>query len=99
VTSGRPIPSVAAECAALLANVARPTVPDVLPIVRAYYALPGNGAGGSLRVVLDDYNAATDFVDFCIEIADARGDAHGAALGLVLRRMSKTQRLKLARAK
>jgi hypothetical protein len=87
---------VSAECAALLANVAKPNVPDVAPIVRAYYALPGNGAGGSLHIALDDGNVRDSDLDFCIERAEERGDEHGAALARVLRRMSKTQRLKLA---
>lgn len=77
----------------------KPTVPEVLPLVRAYYAKPGNGAGGALHVVLDDYNVGDDNVQFCLDDARALGDDDGVALAKVLLRMSKTQRLKLARAK
>ncbi|MGK3995123.1 hypothetical protein [Sorangium sp. So ce1024] len=95
MTTTRSIPDIAAEAHALLANKLKPAVPDVAPLVRAYYALPENGAGGSLHVVLDDRNIETHFVESALERAEASGDADGAALAKVLLRMSKTQRLKL----
>lgn len=73
----------------------KPTVPEVLPIVRAYYAKPGNLAGGSLHIVLDDGNVGDDCVEFCEKEATERGDDDGVALARILRRMSKTQRHKL----
>lgn len=86
---------IAAEARAMLASVQKPTVPDVLPLVLAYYAKPENGAGGSLHVVLDDRNIGTPFVESALERAEEAGDADGAALAKLLLRMSKTQRLKL----
>lgn len=73
----------------------KPTVPEVLPLVRAYYAKDGNGAGGSLHVVLDDGNVEDHFVEFCMEEARKMGDVAGVALAELLLGMSKTQRRKL----
>ncbi len=76
----------------------KPTVPEVLPIARAYYAKPGNGAGGSLHIVLDDYNVDDDSVSFCMDHAADKGDDDGVALAGLLLRMSRTQRLKIGRS-
>lgn len=76
----------------------RITVPDALPLVRRYYALPGNSAGGSLHVVLEDCNVDDRSIDVCNWWAVRHKDHAGQALALVLRRMSKTQRRKLAGA-
>ncbi len=73
----------------------RPTVPEVLPMARAYMYEPGHGAGGSLHTVLGDCNVRDADVDFCARWAEEQGDADGVALARLLRRMSKTQRLKL----
>jgi hypothetical protein len=72
----------------------KPTVPEVLPFVNAYYAFPGNEAGGSLHVVLEDNNE--DSAAWCQEWAKGRGDACGEALAEVMTRMSLTQVGKLA---
>lgn len=74
----------------------RITVPDALPLVRRYYALPGNSNGGSLHIVLEEPNYADGDVDYCLKHAERHSDYAGQALALVLRRMSKTQRRKLA---
>jgi hypothetical protein len=71
-------------------------VPDVLPLVREYYAMPGNGAGGSLHIVLDDLNLDDDSVAWSVKRARERGDGYGERLGIILLAMSRTQRLKLA---
>lgn len=83
----------------------KPTVPEVLPIVRHYYA-QGHGAGGCLHIVLDDGNVRDDDVRFCLDWAVEHGDADGwkpdvdgAWLCHVLLRMSRTQRTKLYREK
>jgi hypothetical protein len=73
----------------------KPTIPEVLPLVQAYYAKPGNFAGGSLHIVLDDGNVNDGSVQFCIDYAREKGDEDGIALGMLLLRMSKTQRSKL----
>lgn len=75
----------------------KPTVPEVEWMVREYKAKPGNGAGGALHIVLDDCNVHDEHVDHCIERALELDDKDGIAIGRLLRMMSKTQRLKLAR--
>lgn len=74
----------------------KPTVPEVLPMMYAYRDTEGNGAGGSLHIVLDDGNTEDDHVKWCIEHAKERGDVAGVELGEMLLRMSRTQRKKLS---
>lgn len=74
----------------------KPTVPEVPPLVVAYYAKSGHGAGGNLHIVLDDENVDDGQVQFCLDLARRVGDADGVQLAELLLRMSKTQRLKLA---
>ncbi len=76
--------------------VTRPTVPQVVPIARAYYGLPGNGVGGSLHIVLDDENVQDSHVDFCIQQAVDTCDHPGYMLGCILRKMTRTQRAKVS---
>lgn len=73
----------------------KPTVPEVLPLVNAYYAMPGNGVGGSLHVVLEEGNVRDGDVEFCRQIAIDDDDPEGVVLAEILLRMSRTQRLKL----
>jgi hypothetical protein len=75
----------------------KPTVPEVLPLVEAYYDKPGNGVGGSLHIVLEDGNIRTSDVEFCRQWALDHGDADGVRLAELLLRMSQTQRRKLSR--
>lgn len=77
----------------------RITVPDALPLVRRYYALRGNSNGGSLHIVLEDGNVEDGDIAYCMGWAERDSDHAGQALALVLRRMSKTQRRKLAGAR
>lgn len=74
----------------------KPTIPEVLPVMRAFARLPGNGAAGSLHIVLDDGNVSDEDVRFCLEEARLRGDVPGAELAGLLLRMSRTQRRKLS---
>lgn len=76
-------------------NPDRPKVPEVLPLVRAYYQKPGNGVGGNLHIVLDDGNVEDSHVLFCLECAEQEGDADGIQLCQMLLQMTKTQRRKL----
>jgi len=73
----------------------KPTLPEVIERFEAYYAKPGNGAWGSLHVVLDDHNLEDVCVRGCIEFAEERGDSDGAELARLLLRMSRTQRGKI----
>lgn len=84
------------RCALLLERGKKPECPEVVPLVREYYSQLGNGAGGSLHVVLDDNNVEDSFVDGAIGHALSMGDIDGMALAAVLRMMSKTQRYKLS---
>ena len=89
--------TISAQCSDLLASAAKPAVPAVLPIVNAYMAKPGNGVGGSLHIVLCDGNTDGHSVEFCQQWAAEQGDEDGEALARVLLRMSRTQRLRIAR--
>lgn len=73
----------------------KPTIPEVLPLVRAYYAKPNNGVGGSLHLVLDDGNIETYWVEYCKQYALENNDPDGVALAELLLKMSYTQRKKL----
>lgn len=76
-------------------SLPKPTVPEVIPIMRKYAALPGNSVGGSLHIVLDDGNVDDDSVLHCIKWAHECADVAGVKLGEILLRMSRTQRKKL----
>lgn len=80
-----------------MAGMDKPTVPEVAPLVRALYASPGGGVGCCLHIVLDDGNVDDKSVDFCLRTALMRGHPECERLALLLRRMSKTQRLKLGK--
>lgn len=72
--------------------------PEVIAAYRAYYGLPGNSAGGSLHIVLDDGNREDKHIQWCFDDALKNGDVEGAALATAIMFMSKTQRRKLDRA-
>lgn len=74
----------------------RLTVPDVLPLVRAYVSRPENSVGGSLHVVLEDHNIKDSDVQHCLDYALEHEDPDGVALARMLLQLSKTQRLRLA---
>lgn len=68
----------------------RPTVPEVLPLVRDYYA--DHMTGGILHVVLDDGNLEDGHIKGCIEQAVLEGDARAEAIGRMMLQMTRTQR-------
>lgn len=74
----------------------KPTVPEVLLLVREYLAKGGNSAGGSLHIVLEDGNVEDCHVEFCLGFAKERGDVDGERIAGLLLQMSRTQRRKLA---
>lgn len=86
----------------------RPAVPEVMPLVNAYYAFTDCGVGGSLHIVLDDKNIEDTHIQFCIQCAQdpefwvakhyGGHDEAGELLGRILLLMSHTQRSKLATA-
>jgi|SRR4051812_22637710 len=59
-------------------------VSDVDALVERFYAMPENGVGGSLHIVLDDCNINDGSVEWCIEHARGRDDRAGEALGRLL---------------
>lgn len=72
----------------------RPTIPQVRERFLDYvYANP---VWGSLHIVLSDQNLDDDCVRSCIDYAISEGDEEGEALGRILLKMSRTQRLKLS---
>jgi len=74
----------------------RLTVPDVLPLITRFAKAQGNEIGGSLHVVLDDYNVRDKDVQFCVEYAKENDDPLGVEVAETLLQMSRTQRLKIA---
>lgn len=73
----------------------RPTVPEVIPLIRAYIAKPGNNVGGCLHAVLDDNNIRDSDILWCREYALEEGDEDGVKLADLLLAMTKTQRNKI----
>lgn len=73
-------------------DAARPDS-GAMEAIRAYLQIEGNGAGGSLHIVLDDFNFEDGHVDYCIEYAEERGDEEGARLGRMLRALPAAVRL------
>lgn len=74
----------------------RPTVPEVLPLVLEYVSKPSNSEGGSLHIVLADYNVEDRSIQYCSAQAHMTGDEDGEYLAELLLAMSRTQRLKVA---
>lgn len=70
----------------------RPKVPDVMPLVRAYFAKPGNGAGGNLHVALDDGNLDNGSLQFCLSECEREHDYDGATIMRLMLQMTRTQR-------
>ena len=74
-----------------------PTIPEVLPLAKAYVRKPQNTMGGNLHIVLDDENIETTHLWFCQARCRTTGDIDGERLCDLLLQMTKTQRLKIAR--
>lgn len=53
-------------------------------LIDRYYAMDGNGVGGSLHIVLDDGNHDRGSVQFCLDWAIREGDRAGEALARAL---------------
>lgn len=83
------------RCKAIVARGTKPTRPEVESLVKAFYKLDGNGAGGSLHIVLDDYNWERGHIEFCVGYAIEKGDAPGEWLARVLLMLSPSQRRKI----
>lgn len=75
------------------------TLPEILPLVREYYARPGNESGGNFHVVLDDGNIERTHIFWCLRRAHEKRDWPGQMLGLKLLRLSVSQRKRLVRSR
>ena len=75
---------------------AKPTIPEVLPLITRFAKVPENNVGGCLHIVLDDGNVDDFSIQSCLDYAIKRSDFLAIEVAEVLLRMSKTQRLKLA---
>jgi len=64
------------------------TVPEVLPLVRAY-------KGDNLHIILEDGNIEDKDIDFCFNQCIQKDDQEGMWLCTILMGLSKTQRLKV----
>lgn len=74
----------------------KPTIPEIIPLLKAYVSKPENGVGGSLHIVLEDGNVNDSHVAFCRNLAQNAGDADGVVVADMLLQMSKTQRRKIS---
>jgi hypothetical protein len=73
----------------------KPTIPEVIPLVKAWYALPGNDVGGIFHVMLDDGNWEQCFANSALQDARELGDPQAIELAEKLAAMSGTQRRKI----
>ncbi len=71
----------------------RPTVPDVLPLVRQIYER--HAAGCCLHIVTDDGNVEQDHVEFCVRQAQSEHHTDCLAAAEMLAAMTETQRRKV----
>jgi hypothetical protein len=71
----------------------KPTVPEVLPMVKELYKR--HGVGCCLHVCIDDGNVEDRSVQFCLDFAKQKGCTDCILLAETLLKMSKTQRMKL----
>jgi hypothetical protein len=91
----RPLTDIGRAALALLETGRKPTVPEVAPLAVAFRELPGNTAGGTLHIFLDDGNIDDRSIAWCAEYAREIQDEDAVALAHVLLKMSKTQRRKI----
>lgn len=75
------------------------TLPEVLPLVRDYYARDGNSSGGNLHVILDDGNIERHNIGWCFNRARENGDTAGMRLAWKLMRLTISQRKRLVRSR
>jgi hypothetical protein len=75
----------------------RPTVPDVLPIVKAIYER--HCAGCCLHIVTDDGNAEQECAEFCLTYARDQGHEDCIQAAEMLVQMTETQRFEVYKRK
>jgi hypothetical protein len=72
----------------------RPTVSEFVAVSAAY--ANEHPTGGALHIVVDDGNLEDSSVEFCYGFALEEDDGYGAALALLLSRMTRSQRGRVA---
>ena len=70
----------------------RPQTHHVRPLIEWFKSLPGNSCGGCLHIATDDGNLKDSHLEFCVSYAAKRKDRIAAFVGLVLLKMTITQR-------
>lgn len=76
----------------------KPTLPEVLPLIRAVYGREGGGGGCCLHILTEDGNVENSHVHFCLERAREQNHADCIAAAEMLLKMTKTQRTKVYRS-
>lgn len=71
---------------------------DILTMIHAYFAVPGNENGGNLHIALEDGNMEDSHIEFCREVARECHDYDGVKLAEALLAMSFEEREKLYEA-
>lgn len=73
----------------------KPTVPEVLPLLRDYLKKPRNNCGGSLHVIVDNGNDTPAAVAWCLDYVKRSGDQDAILILEKMVQMSRTQIKKL----
>jgi hypothetical protein len=81
------------RCNEVSAIPGKPTADVMIPLVKEYMTFGRH----SFHILLDDLNVEDSHVVSCMKFADESNDKEGIALGKIFLKMSKTQRLKIAR--
>lgn len=76
-------------------GVPKLTVPEVLPLAKHIYRR--TFVGCCLHIVLDDLNVRDSHVVFCVDQARREGHGDCETLALLLLRMTKSQRKRIAK--
>lgn len=76
-------------------KIEKPTVAEIMILVKEYYNKEWNWSWWNLHIVLDDWNIKDGDINFCIERANNVNDIDWAIIAKKLLQMSKTQRLKV----
>ena len=75
----------------------RPTIAFMRGMIDAFYNLSDtkNITGGTLHIVLDDYNTEDEHVEWCRKHAQEKGDADGVYLAELLQQFTEQERNEL----
>jgi hypothetical protein len=71
------------------------TIPQIRPLLDEYIAKNGDSLSGSLHGMHDGH-VTDDDIDYCINYAFEKHDFIGCLLARLIKKMTKTQRLKIS---